>query len=372
MQDALSDAGMSAGEIDYINLHGTGTAENDRAEARAIRDLFGDPPPLSSVKGIFGHSLGAAGAVEAVVSVLCIVRGFIPANVGFSVPDPGLGLQPVPRGQSGKIGAVLSNSFGFGGNNAALILAAPSRQKGNAKPKRMMQFSVLGTACLTGAGLTDETFGRFRRGEALRGRPDLAVIPSDLPAGSLRRLRRLPRMTLVLARAAQKAAGMGDAAGGVYFGTGWGPLTETSDFLDQLFASGEQFTSPTDFIGSVHNAPASQAAIRLKVVGPNITATGGDYSFEQALFSAALITKEGDDPALVIGRRRRSLYVETLCIGNGPAAGPRFSFLCSRRPGRHPAADRSPRRSRKDLQPIRRDLCRNSRPHVPTRRVPTR
>jgi len=348
MQKALSDAGMTVGEVDYINLHGTGTVDNDRAEARAIRDLFEDPPPLSSIKGIFGHALGAAGAIEAVASVLCIARGFVPANVGCSVPDTGLGLQPLLHGQSGKIGAVLSNSFGFGGNNAALVLADPSRlaetfekcphavipakagiQKalnlldsrlhgndkldhsgeiqrsfsGNGGQRKIMQFSVLGTACLTGAGSTDETLGTFRRGGALRGRPDLGTIRTDLSAASLRRLRRLSRMTLILAREAQKAAGMAETAGspgGIYFGTGWGPLTETSDFLDQLFASAGQFTSPTDFIGSVHNAPASQAAIRLKATGPNITATGGDYSFEQALLSAALITKEGDDPVLVI------------------------------------------------------------------------
>lgn len=303
MQKALSDAGMTVGEVDYINLHGTGTVDNDRAEARAIRDLFEDPPPLSSIKGIFGHALGAAGAIEAVASVLCIARGFVPANVGCSVPDTGLGLQPLLHGQSGKIGAVLSNSFGFGGNNAALVLADPSRRSGNAGRQKVMQFSVLGTACLTGAGSTDETLGTFRRGGALRGRPDLGTIRTDLSAASLRRLRRLSRMTLILAREAQKAAGMAETAGspgGIYFGTGWGPLTETSDFLDQLFASAGQFTSPTDFIGSVHNAPASQAAIRLKATGPNITATGGDYSFEQALLSAALITKEGDDPVLVI------------------------------------------------------------------------
>jgi 3-oxoacyl-(acyl-carrier-protein) synthase len=304
MRKALSDAGMTAGEVDYINLHGTGTVDNDRAEARAIRDLFTDPPPLSSIKGIFGHALGAAGAIEVVASVLCIARGFIPSNVGCSIPDPGLGLQPVLRGRSGKIGAVLSNSFGFGGNNAALIIADPSRYSGNAGQQKMMQFSVLGTACLTGAGLTDETLEAFHRGKALRGRPDLGTIRTDLSVGNLRRLRRLPRMTLILAHAAQKTAGMAETAGshgGIYFGTGWGPLTETNDFLGQLFASAEQFSSPTDFIGSVHNAPASQAAIRLKATGPNITTTGGDYSFEQALLSAALITEERDDPVLVIG-----------------------------------------------------------------------
>lgn len=304
MQQALTDAGMTAEEIDYINLHGTGTVDNDLAEAKAIRELFKDPPPLSSIKGSFGHALGAAGAVEAVASVLCIARGFIPSNVGCSVPDAGLGLQPVLRGRWEKVGTVLSNSFGFGGNNAALIIAKPSRKSGYTEHRHIMQFSVLGTACLTGAGLMDETLETFRRGEAIRGRPDLGTIRTDLSAGSLRRLRRLPWMTLILALAAKKAAEIAETAGspgGIYFGTGWGPLTETNDFLSQLFASAEQFPGPKDFIGSVHNAPASQAAIRLKATGPNITATGGDYSFEQALFSAALVTKEGDDPVLVIG-----------------------------------------------------------------------
>ncbi len=304
MEQALTDAGMTVEEIDYINLHGTGTVDNDLAESKAIRQLFEDPPPLSSIKGIFGHALGAAGAIEAVASVLCITRGFIPSNVGCTIPDSGLGLLPVLRGRSEKIGTVLSNSFGFGGNNAALIITKPSRRSEYTGNRKIMQFSVLGTACLTGAGLTDETLETFRRGEALRGRPDLGTIRTDLFAASRRRLKRLPWMSLILTLAAQKAAGMEETAGspgGIYFGTGWGPLTETSDFLCHLFASGEQFPSPKDFIGSVHNAPASQAAIRLKAMGPNITATGGDFSFEQALFSAALVTREGDDPVLVIG-----------------------------------------------------------------------
>lgn len=305
MQEALSDAGMTAEQIDYINLHGTGTVDNDLAEARAIRELFGTPPPLSSIKGIFGHALGAAGAIEAVASVLCIARGFIPSNVGCAVPDAGLGLQPVLQGESRRVGAVLSNSFGFGGNNAALILADPSRRPEHPADRRLMQFSVLGYACLTGAGLTEETVAAFRRGGSVAGRPDLESIPTGLSAGTLRRLRRLPRMTLTLALAARRSAGIAEKAEpspeGIYLGTGWGPLTETHDFLGQLFASAEQFASPKDFIGSVHNAPASQAAIRLKATGPNITATGGDYSFEQALFCAALVTQEGDDPVLVIG-----------------------------------------------------------------------
>ena len=97
MRQALSQAGLQASEIDYINLHGTGTPDNDRAEARAVHALLGNTilPPVSSLKGSLGHTLGAAGAVNAAISVLCIRHGIIPANTGCREPDPALQLVPV-------------------------------------------------------------------------------------------------------------------------------------------------------------------------------------------------------------------------------------------------------------------------------------
>ncbi len=96
MQSAIEDAGISMADIDYVNLHGTGTLENDLAEARAIDTLYERQKPLmSSVKGAFGHSLAAAGAIEAVVSVISISNSLVPATVGCSRPDPVLKLAPV-------------------------------------------------------------------------------------------------------------------------------------------------------------------------------------------------------------------------------------------------------------------------------------
>ena len=94
MQNALADAGLQPSDIDYINLHGTGTPDNDLSESKAIRTLFPSPPPLSSIKGATGHSLAAAGAIGAVTAVLAASRGFIPGNVGCHHPDPALGLTP--------------------------------------------------------------------------------------------------------------------------------------------------------------------------------------------------------------------------------------------------------------------------------------
>jgi len=108
MQAALSDAGITKSDIEYINLHGTGTIDNDISEARAIHTLFGPQKPLlSSVKGACGHSLAAAGAIEAVVSAICISRSFAPANVGCRHPDPKLKLAPLMRPSQRPIDTVL-------------------------------------------------------------------------------------------------------------------------------------------------------------------------------------------------------------------------------------------------------------------------
>ncbi len=113
--------------VDYINAHGTGTAENDRAESRAMRRVFGEAlPPFSSTKRIFGHTLGAAGAIEAVVSVLAIQEGFLPPNPGFETADPECGIEPLREASPVRPQRVLSHSFGFGGTNSVLCFRAPS------------------------------------------------------------------------------------------------------------------------------------------------------------------------------------------------------------------------------------------------------
>lgn len=121
MRQALVAAGRTPADVDYVNAHGTGTPENDRAEGQALRALFGDDlPAISSTKRVFGHTLGAAGAIEAVVSVLALARGFLPGNPGFTTLDPHSGIEPLRATRAAEPSLVLSNSFGFGGNNTAL------------------------------------------------------------------------------------------------------------------------------------------------------------------------------------------------------------------------------------------------------------
>ncbi len=124
MQAALRDAGLGADAIDYINLHGTATPSNDSSEDQAVGAVFGQRVPCSSTKGATGHTLGAAGGVEAAIALLALQHGLLPGGLNLQVPDPDLQVDYVTRSRSAPLRTVLSNSFGFGGSNASLILGA--------------------------------------------------------------------------------------------------------------------------------------------------------------------------------------------------------------------------------------------------------
>lgn len=121
LNDALARAGLRCDDIDYINLHGTASAKNDEVEGALIARRFGPGVHASSTKGVVGHTLGAAGIVEAVVSLLAIEHGFMPGNINTRQIDPVCGPQLRLHGADAVVNRVLSNSFGFGGNNCALI-----------------------------------------------------------------------------------------------------------------------------------------------------------------------------------------------------------------------------------------------------------
>ncbi|MHB8464620.1 MAG: beta-ketoacyl-ACP synthase II [Acidimicrobiales bacterium] len=125
MQLALDDAGITPADIGHINAHGTSTPLNDAAEAEAVAKVFGStPPPISSVKGATGHLIGAAGAVEAIASILAIADGAVFPTANYTDPDPALAAIDVVHSTPRRVASApaLSNSFGFGGHNASLVL----------------------------------------------------------------------------------------------------------------------------------------------------------------------------------------------------------------------------------------------------------
>jgi 3-oxoacyl-[acyl-carrier-protein] synthase II len=125
MNKALKDAGITPDKIDYINAHGTSTFYNDRGETKAIKAVFGEHTKklaVSSTKSMHGHALGAAGGIEAVISIMTLLNQKIPPTINYDTPDPECDLDVVPNvAREAKVDYVLSNSFGFGGTNACLI-----------------------------------------------------------------------------------------------------------------------------------------------------------------------------------------------------------------------------------------------------------
>jgi 3-oxoacyl-[acyl-carrier-protein] synthase I len=122
MLAALADAGLAPADIDYINFHGTGTPGNDAAEARAVAATLGAGVPGSSTKGATGHTLGAAGALEAVICALALTHSLMPAGVNTRQVDPALEVLYLRENRRARLRRVMSNSFGFGGSNCSLIL----------------------------------------------------------------------------------------------------------------------------------------------------------------------------------------------------------------------------------------------------------
>jgi len=129
IRNAIADAGIAPDDIDYVNAHGTSTPENDKMEYLSLHAVLGDKlatTPVSSSKSMIGHTLSAAGAIEAVISLLAIANGVLPPTINYATPDPEIPVDPVAnKARAASVQTVLSNSFGFGGQNVSLVLGAP-------------------------------------------------------------------------------------------------------------------------------------------------------------------------------------------------------------------------------------------------------
>jgi 3-oxoacyl-[acyl-carrier-protein] synthase II len=128
IRTTIEDAGLTPDYIDYINAHGTSTPENDKMEAFSLEAVLGERMkhvPISSNKSMIGHTLTAAGAIEATFSIKTIEDGILPPTINYKTPDPAIAFDVVPNvARHARVGTVLSNSFGFGGQNACLVISA--------------------------------------------------------------------------------------------------------------------------------------------------------------------------------------------------------------------------------------------------------
>ncbi len=283
MRSALRRASLEPGVIDYVNAHGTGTRDNDVAEATALKTVFDQRvPPVSSTKRFFGHSLASSGAIEAAVCIQALQRGQMPPNIGFTTIDPAIGIEPVKELRRISLKHVMSNSFGFGGNNAVLIFSQPDSPT---RPRPLQP----GPVAVSGIGMIGPDAAGIRAiepplpaGDVLAHSCGNLKGAESLSPNQRRRLNRLVQMALIAARASHSPDATKRVA--VAMGTGMGCLEEGAVFIENLISKDENEPMPARFPGSVHNAPAAQIAIDQQARGPNSAPTMGEISFECALW----------------------------------------------------------------------------------------
>jgi 3-oxoacyl-(acyl-carrier-protein) synthase len=313
MQSALRRANLDATAIDYVNAHGTGTRDNDLAEAKALKKLFGDDvPPFSSTKRFFGHALAASGAIEAVVCVEALRRQELPPNPGFTTLDAAIGLEPVTALRPAVLAQVMSNSFGFGGNNAALIFSKPEITPRTLAPKPASVF-ITGLGVIgTGAVAWREIEPPLPPGKVLVHNCGPLGDATTLTPNQRRRTSRLIQMALLTARRSHPPNPAQCLA--VAIGTGMGCLDTAALFIENMIAKEEREPMPAQFPNSVHNAAAAQVAIDQGARGLNSAPTCGDISFECALWQGISQLAIGEaDCALTGAVDELNKYI--LCIG---------------------------------------------------------
>lgn len=263
MKAALARGGVAPSDVDYVNAHGTGTPLNDPMETRALEAVFGDAlarVPVSSCKGQIGHTLGAAGAIEAVVTTLAIENGVIPPTGGLEEPDPECALRHVTAAEKRDVRAAVSSSFGFGGMDTVLLLG---REPGAAIEAPRRRVFVTGVA---------------------------DVMPSDANDAALgldeSRARRFDRTTRLAAAAVARVVGQRETDSGIIVGSAFGAVDATSAFMRRLTEKGARLASPIDFPNLVPSSPAGHLSIYFGLHGPTFLvadlATSGECAFTQA------------------------------------------------------------------------------------------
>lgn len=284
MTQALDMAGLKSSEIQYVNAHGTGTPNNDQSESVALQRVFGtNMSPVSSTKAFTGHTTSASGAIEAVICILAIREGFIPANLGWreQMPD---GITPSLGIKSATLHNVVCNSFGFGGNDSSLIFSdAPTQNT-----------SIQQTAF--SRNIQIKTLSRIE----IKSVDELSAIRNYVKPIEARRMGRLMKSSLISSLRALEEAGI-DMPDAIITGTAYGCLDNTVRMLDHISEAGEETVSPTFFMQSTHNTIGSNIAIRLHCHGYNSTYSQGDKSLEWALRDARLLLQSGRCKTILVG-----------------------------------------------------------------------
>ena len=333
MRAAIARAGLQPKDIDYINAHGTGTPLNDPMEARALARLFEADlarVPVSSQKGMIGHTLAAAGAIEAVVTALAIQRGIVPPTGGLEQPDPACPLRHVFTAERRPIGAALSSSFGFGGMDTAVVLGDPRRS--TPPPPKPRGVVVTGVSVVTPAGIVsglDVADLPARTSDAVT----VTIADDALDPTSARRLDRASRIAAIACGRALGSTRPEDGRHiGIVLGIAFGAVDATAEYMRRLHEKGARLVRPAEFPSLVPSSPAGYVSIYLGLTGPALVVADLAVSGECALAQAVELIADGDMERVCAGavEERSAIVEEVLSVVFG---GPDSASKAPRREG---------------------------------------
>jgi 3-oxoacyl-[acyl-carrier-protein] synthase II len=314
MSAALSRARLTADRVDYVNAHGTGTPLNDPMEASAIALALGPENvarvPVSSSKGQIGHTLAAAGAIEAAITALVIAKQMIVPTAGLAEIDPACARlsHVLGEGRPARVRVAVTNAFGFGGMDSALVLTEPELAPEHAPVRRSIV--VTAAATLTAAGLlgTTESATLGQASTANDERAGVSELPPLEPFLDLERARRLDRPSrlgaIVVGSALAGADGLalgGSGRIGVVLGSNFGGIDASAAFMHRVFSKGPRLASPAEFPNLVPSSPVGHVSIYLGVRGAVFAAAELGASGECAVVQAAELIAAGEADAIAAG-----------------------------------------------------------------------
>jgi 3-oxoacyl-[acyl-carrier-protein] synthase II len=304
--DAVRSAGLEPADVDYVNAHGTGTVSNDSVETAGIHAAFGDHGRrvlVSSSKGQIGHTLGAAGAVEAAITALAVARQVVPPTGGLAEPDSACALNHVMgSGRHAAVRAAVSSSFGFGGTGAVLLFEqAAAGARTVAKAPR----SVVAITAVTSIGPRGVLAGE-RCAEAFA---DDGEAPARIPLRPLElldpaRSRRFDVAASLIAASAQTvlaAAQLEPGGVGLAAGSAFGNVERTVAFTRAAVEKGPRRVPPAEFPHLVPSAGSGNASIYVGLTGPVLTTSHLDATAEAAVFLSTDWLEAGLAPGMIAG-----------------------------------------------------------------------
>lgn len=302
---AISDSGLTASDIGYINAHGTGTAKNDEAEFLSLHTIFdcSDGLSVSSTKSMTGHCLGAAGSIEAVFAVKALCEGEVPPTIGYTAEDKAVLSQKAGKidftpnySRKKPLSYVMSNSFAFGGNNASIIFGKCGERAENADSRNEEPIYI------TGLGIVSSTADGSDSARAVLTADDYKA--HDIKMAFYRKLDRFSQLQLVsgvkaLADADFKTDGENENDIGIIIGTSDGPITEIVNFQKNIIENGTSGGSAFSFPNTVYNAAGGYFSIFSGIKGYNVTVANGCQAGLQSVCYACEVIRSGKEKIMV-------------------------------------------------------------------------